>query len=112
MTAYRTVPNYTEPLVTNNNTSAAYYRWMQATENGIPPSGETVLTPSASPYIYTATRRGFVIVSGGTVSYLGFSRTPGTFYNTGQTAGSFPVNQGDQLSIVYSAAPTVVFVPS
>lgn len=111
MTAYRTVPTYGEPLIKEGNTSSAYYRWMQGTENGIPPANETVVSPVASPYLYQAPRRGFVIISAGTVTKISFSRS-GTFYNTGQTAGSFPVNQGDQLQIIYSSVPVVVFIPS
>lgn len=109
--SYRQVPTYTQPLVMKGNTSSAWYRWMQHTESGLPPAGETAVIPVASPFIYTAPRRGMVIVSAGTVSAISFSRS-GTFYSVGQTSGSFPVNQGDQLQIVYSGVPTVIFVPS
>lgn len=112
MTAFRTAPTYEEPLVSGKNTSMAYYRWIQSADLGVPPSTETPVTPSASPFVYTAPRGGFVIIAGGTVSAIAFSRTPGTFYSTGQTAGSFPVNSNDQLKITYTAAPNVVFVPS
>ena len=111
MTFFRTAPTYDEPLTTEGNTSTSWYRWVQHTEKGLPPSSELAVPVTASPWTYTAPAKGFVIVTGGTVSLIQFSRTTGTFYPTGQTSGTFPVSLNDQIKITYSAVPNVVFVP-
>lgn len=111
MSFFRTTPAYTEPLVTKDNTTASWYRWFQNLDKGLPPSSELAVTVTASPWIYTAPSQGFVIVTGGTVSLVQFSRMPGTFYPTGQTVGTFPVSQNDQLKITYTVMPTITFVP-
>jgi hypothetical protein len=79
MNFFRTAPSYTEPLQTKGNTTASWYRWVQNMDQGLPPSGELAISVSASPWIYTAPLNGFVIVTGGTVSLIQFSRTPGIF---------------------------------
>jgi 2-keto-4-pentenoate hydratase len=69
------------------------------------------LTPGASPYTYTATADGAVIVNGGTVSLIAFVRA-GTVVGTGETAGMFPVRSGDGIRVTYSVVPTMRFVPN
>jgi hypothetical protein len=108
---YRKPPYYEIPLTVQGNTHRAWYRHFQDADNGLPPEQETSLTASASPYTYQAPRKGFVIITGGTVSLIQYSRS-GTFYNVGQTSGIFPLNQGDQLKVTYSAAPTLTWVPT
>jgi hypothetical protein len=110
VTFFRTAPTYIEPLVTGKNTSSSWYRWFQHTDKGIPPSSEVAINVTASPFVYTAPSKGFVIVEGGTVSAIAFSRTPGTFYGTGQITGTFPLSAGDALKVTYSVAPSIVFV--
>lgn len=110
MTFFRTAPTYEEPLTTGKNTTASWYRWFQNIDNGIPPSSEVTVTVGGSPFTYTAPSKGFVIVTGGTVSAIAFSRTAGTFYGTGQTAGTFPLSAGDKLKVTFSATPSLVFV--
>jgi hypothetical protein len=111
MTQFRQAPTYTIPLSQGQNTTAAWYRYFQQTEQGIPPSAEVAVSVTASPFTYTAPKKGFVIVSGGTVSIIAFSRTPGVFYPTGQTSGMFQVAFNDSLQVSYTAAPTIIFVP-
>jgi hypothetical protein len=109
---FRQVPTYTVPLSKGENTTSAWYRYLQQNELGTPPSSEVAVTVTASPFVYTAPKKGFVIVTGGTVSLITFSRTTGTFYNTGQTSGTFPVASNDQLKVTYSVLPTTfIFVP-
>lgn len=110
MTTYRALPTYTQPLTTGVNLSASWYRWMHDTDVGTPPSAETVVPVTASPFVYQAPKKGFVIITGGTVSLVQFTRV-GT-YSTGQTEGMFPMALGDQLTVTYSGAPTIVFVPT
>lgn len=68
------------------------------------------ITPGVSPYSHI--NSGYVpyslMVSGGTVSAIDYSKDGSTFDSTGQTAGQFVVNPGDRLRITYSVAPTVI----
>lgn len=75
-----------------------------------PTSAAEVVTPGASPYTYTATRDGFLIVQGGTVSQLDYRRIA-TNVQIGVVAGLFPVQLGDGIRITYTVAPTVTFIP-
>lgn len=112
MTQYRQAPTFEVPLVDDNQTTSKFwYRYFQANETGQPPSGETAITVSGSPFTYTAPRKGYVIVSGGTVSGIQVSRS-GTFYSTGMTAGTFSVAANDQLKVTYTGVPTMVFFPT
>lgn len=105
---YRLPPNYAEAFTQEGKTSAAWYRFHQAIHLGIPPTQEVAVTVGHSPFTYVAPQGGFVIITGGTVSQVQFTRT-GT-YVTGQTSGLFPVSLGDQLTITHSGAPTMTFV--
>jgi hypothetical protein len=62
----------------------------------------------ASPLIYEPSKRGQAIVSGGTVSAVELSRDGTTYYDTGQTAGVFPMSAADSIRITYTGTPTVL----
>jgi hypothetical protein len=109
---YRQPPTYTEQIATGQRNNQNWYRYFTQAELGTPPSGEVTLSPVSSPFAYTAPSKGFVIVSGGTVTSIMFSRTQNQFYLTGQTSGMFPVSQNDVLKVTFTAAPTMVFVPT
>jgi len=108
---YRQAPTYDQPIAVGNNTHPSWYRFFQSLQVGTPPQAESSITVTTSPFTYTASMGGFVIVHGGTVSQISFSRTSGTSYITGQTTGTFPVSAGDSIIITYSGAPTVTWVP-
>lgn len=117
-TQFRQAPTYTDQIAAGQHNSATWYRYFQQGEVGTPPSAEVPLTAAqigASPFSYQAPRKGFVIISGGTVSAIAFSRTlgpPPVFYATGLTAGIFPVSQNDVLRVTYSGKPVMTFVPT
>ena len=67
------------------------------------------VTVGASPYSYTPTDDGLVVVAGGTVSALDYGRN-GAFTGLGLLAGLVPVKSGDTLRITYTIAPTVSFI--
>ena len=106
-----TIPTYDQSTAEGNNTSKVWYRFWKDLWQGVPPASETTLSPKASPFSYQSSQRGFVIVQGGTVSMVQWSRTTGTNRATGATQGTFPLSAGDNLIITYSAVPTVIFVP-
>ena len=106
---YRSAPTYTTPLQIGSNIAQAWWRWIQATEQGVPPGAEIPITVGASPFTYTASQKGFVLLTGGTVSLVHIART--TSNATGLTTGIFPLSAGDQLIVTYSGKPTMTFVP-
>lgn len=68
------------------------------------------ITVTASPFAYTFPQSGQVCVSGGTVSGETLTRN-GTVVPTGETSGCVTGGTGDVLTVAYSAAPTVNYVP-
>ena len=67
----------------------------------------------ASPFTYqnTTGRPADVIVTGGTVSAIAFSRDNTTFYGVGATSGVFWLSPYDYLRVTYTVAPTITLVP-
>ncbi len=111
---FTVLPNFRESLQDKGVTSRAWYSFFSNLFQGRPPAPEITVTIGTSPYTYTATQKGFLIVQGGTVSlvqWLGAGRGSTTNRTTGQTQGCFPLSLGDSLIITYSVAPTLIFVP-
>lgn len=104
-----TVPNYEVPLNPKGQTHQAWYRFFQGVFQGQAPSNEVAIQLGPSPFSYTAPAKGFVILKGGTVTGVQFTRSVTTL--TGQTSGVFPLNQGDVLTVSYSGFPSMLWVP-
>lgn len=105
---YQICPTYAQDLVQKGKTSQSWYRFFQGVFVGTPPAAEVPVALTGSPFAYTASQKGFMIVTGGTVSAIQFTRAQVTL--TGQTSGIFPLSQGDILTVTYSALPTMVWV--
>ena len=73
----------------------------------------TAITLGASPYTYQNTTGASVdvIVSGGGVKKLQFTRNGSTLYDSGSFYGLFQLSPYDQLKITYATAPTVTLIP-
>lgn len=70
------------------------------------------LTVGASPYTYDLVVAGTVVVQGGTVTKVEFSRDGGaTLVDCGAIAGMFPALAADQIVVTYTVAPTMTFIP-
>lgn len=69
------------------------------------------VAPIASPYQYDSDISGTLVVQGGTVSEISIVRGTSNVI-TGQTSGAIPMLRGDTVSISYSVAPTLTFLPS
>ena len=69
--------------------------------------------PGASPYTYqdTSGRPSDMLVTGGVVSDIAFSRDNTTFYGIGIVSGAFPLSAYDFLRVTYTVAPTMTFIP-
>lgn len=62
--------------------------------------------PSSS-HQNTSNRDETIVVSGGTVTAINISPNGGGFFATGETAGVFPLRQGEAIQVVYTGSPTV-----
>jgi hypothetical protein len=67
------------------------------------------ITVGVSPYSYTITDDGILMVTGGTVSDIDYGRN-GVFTDTGFTAGTLTVFAGDVVRVTYTVLPTVTLV--
>jgi hypothetical protein len=70
------------------------------------------ITVTASPYSYQNTSNGVqsVIVSGGTVSLIEYTRDNATFFTVGVIAGAFDLNPLDRLRVTYAVLPTMTAI--
>ena len=109
---FNLVPTYQVPLIVDRQTTRDWYFFFTGLFRGLPPENESPVTLGVSPATYSATRKGSVIVSGGTVSLIEFTRNGTDYYDVGATSGMFTVNASDVLRITYAVAPDVVFVPT
>lgn len=105
------IPTFDQKIAEGSYTSRIWYFFWQGIWKGTPPAIESAVTVTTSPMTYVATQRGFMVVSGGTISAIAFSRGGTTFYTSGQTAGSFPLSNGDSLRVTYTVTPTMTFFP-
>jgi hypothetical protein len=109
---FNTLPNYPVQLAEKGYTSKDWYFFWAGLFKGLAPGNVEPVVVGPSPFIYTALKRGSMIVNGGTVSLIEFSRDGVTFFDVGATAGMFALNASDQLRVTYTVPPTMTFVPS
>ncbi len=109
---FNTIPNYPVHLTINGQTTKDWYFFWSGLFRGLPPGNVEPVTVDVSPYTYSAVKRGSMIVSGGTVSLIEFSRDGTTFYDLGQTSGTFPLSASDLIRVTYSVIPDMTFIPS
>lgn len=70
------------------------------------------ITPTASPYVFKATIRCAVYVSGGTITTATYGRGSSSFALGVLSAGQlFELNAGDTLTLAYATAPTITLIP-
>ena len=82
------------------------YLWQKVTQAAGP---LTPLAMTPSPFVYTTTTPGNLLITGGTVSSVTLKRGDASVLITG---GLVPMALNDQVVVVYSVAPTVDFIPS
>jgi len=93
-----------------------YYHLTAAEHSAIMKKDATApsnISVGASPYVYQAssTTAEDIIVNGGTVSTIQFSRDGSTYYTIGLIGGMFHLSPSDYLKVTYSATPTMTKVP-
>lgn len=71
------------------------------------------ITATASPYTYQNTSGAAedIMVTGGTVTAVDFSRDGATWYSTGLVVVTVRLSPGDKIKITYTLAPTITKVP-
>jgi hypothetical protein len=112
MTQFNNLPNFNVPLQTDKVTGKDWFFFWTGLFTGLPPAAVSTITVGASPFKYSPQVKGSVIVNGGTVSSIQFSRDGVTNFTTGQTAGMFTLNAADRLIVTYTVLPTMTFVPT
>jgi hypothetical protein len=95
-----------EPLFTRT-----WYLFMQQVFQRVANSGAAAaaVTVGASPFTYTATSDGNLIVTGGAVSLIEYGRG-GIFTDIGLTSGIVPLFNGDSVRVTHAGAPTMTFI--
>lgn len=109
---FNLLPAYRVKLEQDENTTSAWYFFWSSLYYGLAPSAVVPLTVGASPFTYTMPAKGFLLIAGGTVSLVEFSRDGITFYSYGATVGQFHANSADRIRITYTVIPTVTMVPT
>ncbi len=113
MQQFNKTPNFAVPMMVRGGNQKDWFFFLDGLFRGLAPGNVVPVTATASPMVYTAPVRGNLIVRGGTVSKVEFSRDGTTFYDTAQTQGIFPLNAADLLRITYSVAPVALtFIPT
>jgi len=75
-------------------------------------SAQVTVSVGASPFAYTVSTYGNLVINGGTVSSVTITRPGGAAVTLGVVAGMFAVQAGDVVTITYTVAPTVTFIPN
>lgn len=103
-------PSLLDPLV--NGAGRLVPPWNIFFERFVkPPTAIDILVVDPSPFSYTASQGGNLVVASGTVTSINIVRGT-TIIPTGLTAGFIPLAQGDRAIIVYSVLPFINFVPA
>lgn len=112
MIQFNRMPDVNQPLTVKSVIASGWFRFWQGLFSGTPTGNISTIKVGSSPFTYVAPVGGTVIVNGGSTTQIQFSRDGANFYITGQTAGMFPLSQGDQLIVTYPVAPpTMTFIP-
>ena len=75
------------------------------------PGAPSAMAVGASPAAFTASTAGTAVVAGGTVTDMTLTRGTAVT-DLGATGSLVPMSAGDVLTITYTAAPAVTFVPT
>lgn len=102
------IPASRQPVLDSNALfSRPWYLFFQRLTNS--DADPSTVTVGASPFTYTASSDGLLIITGGTVSLIEYGRNS-IYTATGLTAGVVPVVEGDSVRITYTVLPTVTWV--
>lgn len=78
----------------------------------VAPAAPSQVVVTGSPFVFqNADTMSTVLVAGGTVSLIEFSRDGTTWYDLGVVAGLFDLSAKDLLRVTYTAAPAMTLIP-
>jgi hypothetical protein len=109
---FNSMPTYQTPLLSGMNLLRDWYFFFAGLFRGLPPANVEPVTVGSSPYVYSAVRRGVMIVDGGTVTLVEFSRDGTNWFDSGTVAGMFHLSAADRLRVTHAGAPTMTFAPT
>lgn len=99
------LPQFNQKILDDKgNLNRAWYLFFKSL---VVPFPESSITVSSSPFVYTSTDNGWVLMTGGTVASVSLTRVSAV--STGQTTGYFMMGAGDKLTVSYSVTPTMTF---
>lgn len=102
------VPNSNQPLVNSGGyITPVWQRFFGALLGS--PAAISAIAVGASPISFTASQRGTVAISGGTLTAVTLTRS-GIVVALG-TSRTVMVANGDVVTVSYSVAPTINFIP-
>lgn len=108
---FNRAPTYAERLITKGETTRDWYQFFSGLGSGQAFGLPSAVPLAPSPMTYQAPTGGTLIIQGGSVSMVSFTRDGVTNFNTGQTQGMLPLSQRDQLIIIYTGTPVLTFIP-
>lgn len=102
-----------EALDAANSAKFLAYAMSSLASGGSGAPGPVVsVTPSVSPYTYTAGQKGVLLISGGGISRVQFSRDGTTWIDNSGFYSPLPMASGDRVKITYqSITPALAFAP-
>lgn len=104
---YNLIPTYDQPLTIKGVLARGWYSFLSGLYSGQATGPVAAVTVGTSPYTYQAPVGGTLMVSGGTVTQISFSRDGANFFILGVTAGAIPMSKGDLVKITYSVGPPI-----
>lgn len=104
------LPSY-EAMSNKGQMPRVHYQFLADLWKGKPQGSVKSITVGASPFTYQATSKGFMIVQGGTVSLIQFTRDGVNNFTTGLTTGIVPLSLNDSIIVTWSGKPTMTWVP-
>ena len=104
-------PNWKAPLVNPDGTASQAWFGYLIQLGGYAPAAIATVDVAGSPFTYTASAPGTLVVSGGTVLSITLTRAQ-MVVSVGFTSGSLPMSAGDKATIIYSSIPIVNFIPN
>ena len=100
-------------LTTSTTANATAIVNLAAIVNALPGAVAPVAV-GASPFTFTTSKKGALVISGGGLKLVEITRDGTNFYSTGAVRGMFPLSTNDSIRVTYLAAsvPVLTFFPT
>lgn len=92
----------------NTQFTRPWFLFLQSVNDSLPANDKPiVITVGASPFAYMAPTTGTLVINGGTVSLINYTRSG---VNVTMTGGVIPISSGDTVTVTYSVVPSMTFI--